>query len=104
MPEPLMRVFPGGGSPTFIDRGGPDRPALVEVEWRNPTPERIQENEAFYALVRGSIDPWEIHIGGTLYRPCYFEADSLKSEVIHGHSRQVVRFRATKATPEPKGE
>src|SRR6266700_2562810 len=97
IPEPRLRVFLGGGMSKLIDPGGPDMPTIFEVEWRNPSAERVQETKAFWESVRGHIDPFLFDHFGVLYEPCHFKADSLKHEAVGRDHRMVVRFRATKA-------
>jgi hypothetical protein len=97
MPEPRLRVFPGGGMAKIIDLGGPGRPTRYEVEWRNPSTERVQETQAFWESVRGHVDPFWFKHAGTRYEPCHLETNSLKYEAVGRDHRLVVRFRAMKA-------
>jgi hypothetical protein len=97
MPEPRLRVFPVGGRVTILDPGGSDRPTRLEVEWRNPSAERVQETEVFWASVRGHIDPFWFKLAGARYEPCHFEADSLRTEPMERGHRLVVRFLGIKA-------
>jgi hypothetical protein len=103
MPEPRLRVFPGGGMAKIIDPGGPGKPAVFEVEWRNPSTERVQETKAFWESVGGYVDPFWFKCAGTRYEPCHFEPHSLKYEAVGRDHRLIVRFRATKAA-ERKGD
>lgn len=93
--QPLLRVFPGGGRATILDRGGPDRPIRFEVEWRNPRAEQIAETRAFWESVRGPVDPFWFNLAGTRYEPCHFEADSLQLEGFGRDHRLVLRFQAS---------
>ena len=78
MPEPLLRVFPGGGRVTIVNTGGPG-PTIFEVAWRNPSSERLKETQAFWEAVNGHVDPFWFNFAGTRYEPCHFEPDSLKT-------------------------
>jgi hypothetical protein len=102
MPEPLLRVFQGGGRTTIIDHGGPDKPTRFQVEYENPSAERVQETKDFWEAVHGPNDPWRFDHFGTIYEPCYFEAGALENELTARGLRLVVKFRATKAA-EKKG-
>ena len=113
-PKALSRVFPGGGRVTVVNPGRPG-PTTFEVEWRNPSPERLEETRAFWDAVNGHFDPFWFDFDGTRYEPCYFEPNSLKRMPTR-HDRNdclVVRFVGTKVAsdlaltpvpPELKGE
>ena len=114
MPAPLLRVFPGGGRVTIVSMGGPG-PTIFEVEWRNPSPERLKETQAFWDAVNGHVDPFWFDLAGTRYEPCHFEPNSLKRMPTHSDRSDclVVRFVGTKVAgdlalnpvpPEPKGD
>ena len=98
-PEPLLRVFPGGGRVTIVHMGRTG-PTTFEVAWRNPSSERLQETQAFWKAVNGDVDPFWFDFAGTRYEPCYFEPDSLKI-IPTNRDRSgclVVRFVGTKIT------
>ncbi len=76
-PEPALRMFPGGGRVTVVNPGG-SGPTIFEVAWRNPSPERLKETQAFWDAVNGHLDPFWFDLAGTRYEPCHFEPGSLK--------------------------
>ena len=97
MHEPLLRVFPGGGSVRIVNPGRPG-PTIFEVAWRNPSPERLKETQAFWDAVNGPLDSFWFDLAGTRYEPCHFERNSLKRMPTR-HDRNdclVVRFVGTK--------
>lgn len=96
MQEPFLHVLQGGGLTTIIDRGGPDKPTRFQVEYQNPSAERVQETKDFWESVHGPNDPWTFEHCGTMYEPCYFEPGALQTELTARGLRLVVKFRATK--------
>ena len=113
-PEPALRMFPGGGRVTVVNPGG-SGPTIFEVAWRNPSPERLKETQAFWDAVNGHLDPFWFDLAGTRYEPCHFEPSSLKRMPTQSDRNDclVVRFVGTKvagdlgqepAPPEQKGE
>ena len=113
-PKALARVFPAGGRVTIVHRGRPG-PTTFEVEWRNPSPERLEETRAFWDAVNEHFDPFWFDFDGTRYEPCYFEPNSLKRMPTRGDRDYslVVRFVGTKVAsdlaltpipPEQKGK
>jgi len=107
-------MFPGGGRVTVVNPGG-SGPTIFEVAWRNPSPERLKETQAFWDAVNGHLDPFWFDLAGTRYEPCHFEPGSLKRMPTQSDRNDclVVRFVGTKvagdlgqkpAPPEQKGE
>src|SRR3979490_3291204 len=99
MPQPRLRVFPGGGRVTIVNTGRPG-PTTFEVEWRNPSPERLKETRAFWDAVNGHFDPFWFDFDGTRYEPCCFEPNSLKRMPTRGDRDYslVVRFVGMKVS------
>jgi hypothetical protein len=97
-PKAQSRVFPGGGRVTIVNAGGAG-PTIFEVAWRNPSPERLKETQAFWEAVKGSLDPFWFDFAGTRYEPCHFEPDSLKTIAtkLDRSESLVVRFVGMKA-------
>jgi hypothetical protein len=112
-PAPFACVFPGGGRVTIVKRGRTGL-TIFEVAWRNPSPERLKETQAFWNAVNGHFDPFWFDFDGTRYEPCYFERNSLKTIPTRGDRSDclVVRFVGSKSQdatlkpvpPEQKGE
>jgi len=111
MPEPLLRVFPGGGRVSIVGTGESGA-TTFEVAWRNPSPERLKETRAFWDALNGHFDPFWFYFAGTRYERCHFEPDSLKRMPSHSDRNDclVVRFVGTKAVensalkPVPPGQ
>jgi hypothetical protein len=114
MPEPRLRVFPGGGRAKIVQVGRTGS-TIFEVAWRNPSSAQLKEAQAFWKSVNGHVDPFWFNFDGTRYEPCHFEPDSLKRvPTVHDRSEcLVVRFVGAKAAgdlpqqpvpPEQKGE
>jgi hypothetical protein len=93
MEQPQLRVFPGGGKATIIDRGESDTRKRFRIEWPNASTEQRQEIEAF---VNGPADSWQFSHAGDFYGSCNLEPDSLRIEpaTVEGWHRVVLTFRA----------
>jgi hypothetical protein len=93
MPQPRLRVFPGGGRVTIVHRGG-SGPTTFEVAWRNPSSAQVKDAQAFWKSVNGHVNSFWFNFDGTRYEPCHFHSDSLKT-IPTNHDRSeclVVRF------------
>ena len=114
MPEPLLRVFPGGGRVSIVGTGHPGS-TMFEVAWRNPSSAQLKDAQAFWKSVNGHVDPFWFNFDGTRYEPCHFEPNSLKRMPTREDRNDclVVRFVGTRVaedltvkpvSPEQKGE